>query len=139
MNNKAKFQFESFIIRKSLFELNEGLDETDLSIGFLPSGKLDRDNNIFHLQLGVDISSPSETFKIEIDSIGYFKYDIEDDSKLNSYLYLNAPALLFPYLRAYISSVTTLSGIKPIVLPTLNVSSIKDNLIENIEEMNLLG
>ncbi len=46
---------------------------------------------------------------------------------------MNAPAILFPYIRSYISTLSTLSGLSPIVLHTLNLTSLKDELLDNIE------
>lgn len=137
MENASSFQFENFIINKSLFELGNSTDISDLSVGFRPSGKLDLENQMFHLELSVSISDSSETLKVEIESVGFFKFENIESDKLSSFLYYNAPAILFPYLRAYISSLTTLSGIKPIVLPTLNLSNLKNDLEQNIVEVSL--
>lgn len=138
MENTSSFQFENFIINKSLFELGKNSEVSDLSVGFRPSGKLDLENQRFHLELSVFISDSSEAFKVEIDSVGFFKFENIEKDNLSSFLYYNAPALLFPYIRAYISSLTTLSGIKPIVLPTLNLSNLKDDLEQNIEKISLV-
>ena len=137
MENKSSFQFETFIINKSLFQLKENSQVSDLSIGFNPSGKLDLENQLFNLELAVFISDSSEAFKVEIESVGFFKFENIEKDNLSSFLYHNAPALLFPYLRAYISTLTTLSGIKPVVLPTLNLSNLKDELEQNIVETSL--
>ncbi len=137
MENTSSFQFENFLINKSLFELGDSTDISDLSIGFRPSGKLDIENQMFNLELAVFISDSSEVFKVEIEAVGFFTFDNIDKDSLTSFLYHNAPAILFPYIRAYISSLTTLSGIKPIVLPTLNLSNLKDDLEKNIVEISL--
>lgn len=137
MENPSSFQFENFIINKSLFELGNNSGVSDLSIGFRPSGKLDMVNQMFTLELAVFISDSSEAFKVEIESLGFFKFNNIEKEDLSSFLYFNAPAILFPYIRAYISSLTTLSGIKPIMLPTLNLSNLKDDLEQNIVEMSL--
>ena len=137
MENTSSFQFENFLINKSLFELGESSEVSDLSIGFRPIGKLDMENQMFNLELAVFISDSSEKFKVEIESVGFFKFENIEKDNLSSFLYYNAPAILFPYIRAYISSLTTLSGIKPIVLPTLNLSNLKDDLEQSIVETSL--
>ncbi|MEA3495293.1 MAG: protein-export chaperone SecB [Bacteroidota bacterium] len=134
---KSDFQFDSFIVTKSLFELNHNLDFLDLNINFKPTGKLDKTNNKFNLILGVKINDTSNNLNIDVEFIGYFKYTNLDDSNIKNFLYQNAPAILFPYIRAYISTLTTLSGINPIVLPTLNLVHLKDDLLNNIEEVDL--
>ena len=134
---KSDFQFDSFIVTKSLLELNHNLDSLDLNINFIPTGKLDKTNNKFNLILGVKINDASNNLNIDVEFIGYFKYTNLDDNDLEFFLYQNAPAILFPYIRAYISTLTTLSGINPIVLPTLNLVHLKDDLLNNIEEIDL--
>ena len=54
---------------------------------------------------------------------------------MNQYFYTNAPAILFPYIRAYISTLTNLSGYKPINLPTLNLTSLREDLEKNTSEV----
>ena len=55
-------------------------------------------------------------------TIAYFDQDIDEKMRA-SFFNVNAPAILFPYVRAHITTLTSLSGIKPIILPTLNLSS----------------
>lgn len=126
----SQFQFKGFQIKKSLIDINNN-DDLDLSIQFKPSGILNKKESTFVLNLGVVIKD-SDKLNIEILSESFFKYSNIDDDKLSNFLYLNAPAIMFPYLRAYISSLTALSGINPITLPTLNLSGLKSELESNI-------
>lgn len=126
----SQFQFKGFQIKKSLIDINNN-DDLDLSIQFKPSGILNKKDSTFILNLGVAIKD-SDKLNIEILSESFFKYSNIDDDKLSNFLYLNAPAIMFPYLRAYISSLTALSGINPITLPTLNLSGLKSELESNI-------
>lgn len=126
----SQFQFKGFKIKKSLIDINNN-DDLDLSIKFNPSGILDKKESTFILNLGIIIKD-SDKLNIEILSESFFKYSNISDDKLSNFLYLNAPAIIFPYLRAYISSLTALSGINPITLPTLNLSGLKSELESNI-------
>lgn len=54
---------------------------------------------------------------------------------LGMFFYTNAPALLFPYIRAYISTLTNLSGFEPINLPTLNMTQLGKELEQNTSEI----
>ena len=53
----------------------------------------------------------------------------------NNIFYINAPALLFPYIRAYISTLTNLSRLESINLPTLNMSGLGEDLKKNITDV----
>ena len=127
----SQFQFQGFKIKRSLIDINNHNGDLDLSIKFNPSGILDKKQSIFILNLGVVIKD-SDKLNIEITSESFFKYSNIEEDKLSNFLYLNAPAIIFPYIRAYISSLTVLSGINPINLPTLNLSGLKSELESNI-------
>jgi preprotein translocase subunit SecB len=126
------FQFKGFLIKKSLIVINSS-QNLDLSIKFNPTGFLDKKNSTFKLLLDIIISEKNNELNIEVSSEGTFSYNDLSDERLNNFLYLNAPAILFPYLRAYITSLTALSGVSPIVLPTLNLSGLKNDLEKNVK------
>ncbi|WP_222708016.1 protein-export chaperone SecB [Algibacter pacificus] len=46
--------------------------------------------------------------------------DISEEFKLSDFPKINAPAIAFPYLRAYISNLTLQSGFEPVMLPSIN-------------------
>ena len=58
--------------------------------------------------------------------------DVIEDTGYKNFIFTNAPAILFPYVRSYITSLTSLSGIKPVQLPILNISNLKDSLEKDI-------
>nr|AOE10630.1 preprotein translocase subunit SecB [uncultured bacterium] len=126
---KAQFQFEGFKIKKSLIDINKD-NNLDLSIKFRPSGVLNKKDSIFILTLDVVIKD-SEKLNIEISSESFFNFSNIEEERLSKFIYINAPSIMFPYLRAYISSLTALSGISPITLPTLNLSGLRDELKSN--------
>jgi preprotein translocase subunit SecB len=81
------------------------------------------------LEVGVLIEDENQKFKIDIVAVGTYVFDINiEPDTLDKYFYINAPAIIFPYIRAYISSLTALSGLKPINLPTLNLSNLGSEL-----------
>lgn len=45
---------------------------------------------------------------------------IDDEFKGRPYPYVNGPAISYPFLRAFIATITVNSGIKPILLPSIN-------------------
>lgn len=54
---------------------------------------------------------------------GLFKFDDGlEDIEVDSFISVNAVAILFPYLRSVISNLTINCGVQPVILPTLNIS-----------------
>lgn len=78
------------------------------------------------------MSDKNKSFKIKLCAIGLFQYEgsIEDSMQ---FFCINGPAILFPYIRAYLSSLSALSGIPLILLPTINMSGLADTLKSKIE------
>ena len=63
---------------------------------------------------------------------GVFSFKkVKEKENLSSYFYVNAPAIIFPYIRSYIAALTALSGMPSVNLPLMNlgkmVKSLKDN------------
>lgn len=70
------------------------------------------------------INDKNDSLKIFLNIEGQFEFDKDlTDPVKESFFNVNAPAILFPYVRAYISTLTALSGINPIILPTINLSN----------------
>jgi len=88
----------------------------------------------------VILKDSSGSFDINFKALGIFEFKEESNKEnLTNFFYTNAPAIIFPYIRAYISSVSALSGLKAINLPVLNLSSLKDQLKANtVKEDSLL-
>ena len=129
---ESKFQFKGFLIKRSVIELKDGQPSSKLTINFSPKGIIKQNESVFQLILGVKIEDENKTLLIEIEAVSDFLFnnDIDKDI-LDTLFYINAPALLFPYIRAYISTLTNLSGIKPVTLPTLNLSALGTELQKN--------
>lgn len=58
-----------------------------------------------------------------------FDNDLSETDK-NSFFNVNTPAILFPYIRAYVTALTALSGIPPVVMPTINLSAREVNVYQ---------
>ena len=55
-------------------------------------------------------------------------------NNLLNFICINAPAIIFPYIRAYVSTLTSLSGIPTIIMPTINMESVGRQLREKIQK-----
>ncbi len=129
----SNFQFLGYKILHSLIDLSEtDCDDSGLEIGFKTSGTVNKKNLTFDLNLSVLITNPDKSISIEINAVGYFRFEpVEDINDISGFFYNNASAILFPYLRAYIGTLTNLSGLKAVNLPTLNLSNLANDLKQN--------
>jgi preprotein translocase subunit SecB len=129
----SKFKFSNCKVERSTIEFKD-IDRASskLSIDIGVAGKDDRKNNRFSLKMDVKVRDEEENMNINVVMIGFFEFDHDcTEKELGMYFNTNAPAIIFPYVRAYIASLTTLSGVAPVVLPTLNVVRLAKELEEN--------
>jgi len=137
--NEAKsssFQFKGYRIERSLIELKSTEIGENFSISFNTKGIVNKAESTYQLSLTVYIKDKEDTINIEVDIVSFFVFDsqIEKD-QLDKLFYMNAPAIIFPYMRSYITTLTVLSGIDPVILPTLNLSALGKELEENTVEI----
>ena len=73
---------------------------------------------VFHIGL----NSKPKDFKMKITAVAHFSTteDIDDDFKNSMFVSVNAPAIAFPFVRAFISNLTLNSGYDPVILPSFN-------------------
>ena len=68
----------------------------------------------------------NKPFEMKIDLTGYFIVEGIEPERFKA----NAIAILYPYVRALISTYTANANINPLILPAINVNK----LIENSED-----
>lgn len=108
----------------------------DLTFSIIENSERVEEDNEFTLETGniffdtkkdefaviIKVNISDSLFDLKIESFFSFKLDEEvtEDFKLSDFPIINAPAIAFPYLRAYISNLTLQSGVEPIILPSIN-------------------
>ena len=129
---KSAFKFEKYSILRSVIDRKSDETPKSLQIGFEPKGTHFKEDSRFELLLMVRIEDEGKSLLIEVDASATYLLEGEvSDKMLKTFFYLNAPAILFPYIRAYIATLTTLSGMAPINLPTLNLTQLASQLERN--------
>lgn len=133
--NKSDFRLEGYLIRKSEFKIDTNFDKEDtLNINIHPNGLKEKDK--FTLTLDLHIKDKKDLFNVNIlmEAYFYFREDIPFDM-MGHFFTINAPAIIFPYIRGYISMLTSLSGCGTVMLPTLNLTDLGKELASNIKEI----
>jgi len=98
------------------------------------------DENIFNIALNVTFfstSASSEEHEVDffIKMIGLFE-KIGDHSEIpNDYFVnVNAPAIIFPFVREHVSSITAKAGIDAVLLPPFNFVDNYQKSLQNDQE-----
>jgi preprotein translocase subunit SecB len=120
---KLKFKGVDFpFVKVKSKSIYNDSDEMDIDVNihpqyFLPKGSL----NKFHIVMNVTINV-ADCLDIEISAIGTFILSgVEGDEDIRKqFINANAPAIMFPYVRAFVSTLTSNLGkiTSSITLPT---------------------
>ena len=131
--NKAAFALLGYKFDKVKLDLSSLHPETKFNIMFYPSGVFYPKTGEFTLKFAFSAKvDGNDADVIYINCVATYKFkDVREFSEIPEYFYANSIAILFPYVRAFVSTVTLQANIRPIVLPTYNVSPLKDDLIRN--------
>lgn len=134
---RAAFKLENYTFKKVNIDLDLRNAE-EVEINFVPSGKFKKteSTSLFELSFAFFAKSKKTDFPfIEIQCIATFEFaENISYSDIPEFFYANCIAIIFPYVRAYISTVTLQANITPILLPTMNLSSLAKPLRENTRE-----
>ena len=141
----AVISFENYVIDKSIYLANdkfEGGDESGnlrVPVNFSAEVGIDREQEkayvIINLELGNTEDEEAIThipFTCEVSIRGIYRYsseDLNDDDELKAFLGGNAVAILYPYLRSYVSTLTNITNQFPAyTLPVMNFAeTIREN------------
>ena len=121
-NNNPVISFENYLISEMKFRKLSDEDE----------------KNKFGINIGVDESKKFVKLKvflsterdiIEVEMIGEFEFSDEmKEEEKTKFLKINGAAILYPYVRAYISNISSFDKeALPIIIPTVNFQQIYEN------------
>lgn len=131
---KAAFALKDYRFKKVSMDLSVIDDKSDIVVDFKPWGVFDKKTNMFFLTIeftAKDKNKPETDYiYIESESVFQFNQDISLET-IPDFFYANSIAIIFPYIRAFVSTVTLQANTDALVLPTMNLTALKDILKEN--------
>ena len=133
MEKQNKIHLKRAFVKSVNFEYKKDFREDELdtlvNIKKEPIFKEDIDNEYIIL---FDGSFENEIFDLKIEFVAIFgtSEKIDADFKKSTFVKSSSPAIAFPYLRSFISTLTLNAGLPPLILPAYNFT--KEN--EQIDE-----
>jgi len=133
----ASFDFEKFIIPN--FSYNDSNNrESSLNLNFTPKGRYYQKSAQFELELDFWANENDEANKnvIYVKLIATFKFNIAGTLlDIPPFFYKNAIAIVYPFIRTFISTLTLQANTGLILLGLMNLSSLEKELIDNTTEI----
>ncbi|MHC5354197.1 protein-export chaperone SecB [Myroides sp. LJL115] len=130
-----KIQLKNWKISNLNLSLVDGNVKREENTFDLESGSFfsdEKSNNSFSVAFKLTIKD--KLFNLSVEALFNFELldqEVTEDFKLSSFPKVNAPAIAFPYLRAFVSNLTLQSGLEPVMLPSINFSQLanKDQIL----------
>jgi preprotein translocase subunit SecB len=137
---KAAFTLSNYkITNASLnYEVISNQDKK-IKVDFNPSGVYNQKNGLYKLTLDFYAFEEGKVDKENpfIRTVIIADYQFENVTSLDEipvFFYSNSIAIIYPYIRAFVSNLSLQANMPPFILPTLNLSmlesTLKDNTIE---------
>lgn len=133
---KAVFNLQDYFFTNIQLHLSNLEDENTLSLGFDPRGVFDKEKKNFKLIFDFKaVADKSGIVVSEVTCEADFQFrDAISFEEIPPYFFSNSIAIVFPYVRAMVSTLTLQSNMKrPIILPTMNLTSLQDQLRNQVE------
>ncbi len=129
--NKAAFQLMDYKFDKIELNFADIPTNPNMVIEFNPSGIFKENESIFALTFEFNANIENIDSKIiSIRCVSLFKFNEKISfDEIPDYFYSNIIAILFPYIRAFVSTISLQANIRPIIIPTLNLSALREDLI----------
>lgn len=128
----AAFKLDAFNFPKASIDFNVPQNAT-LNLAFSPSGVYHEKTGVF--QLSFEVAVTCEETKLEVIRVNcWSRFIFQNPLKVEEipdFFYPNSIAILFPYVRAFVSTISLQANVNPIVLPTINLLPITETLKNN--------
>ncbi len=131
--NPIAFNFSKYYFTEAVIKFPKTQNEDlSLSVSFFPEGRFYKDKYLYELNLSVKVFVDIEGEKqemIHVNCVSEFQFQSEIEyDQIPDFFYPNSIAIVFPYIRAFVSTLTLQANVNPVVLPTMNLTSLKDEL-----------
>lgn len=128
---EAAFSLINYSIVKAILDLENLPIGSTFNLDFNPSGVYEQNSGKYTLCLTFQAKCENiEAVNIKIIAVYQFKKTLGFND-IPSYFYSNSIAIIFPYIRAFVSTLTLQANVVPIMLPTLNISALENVLRNN--------
>jgi len=131
---KAAFSLESFVFNQVFIDADKYTGDK-FKIDFNASGLYYKSANKYELNLifkALHDETDTENFFVRVNCKAQFVFNPDTmEVGIPDYFYSNSIAIVYPFIRSFISSLTLQSNVKLILLPTMNLSSLEAPLKEN--------
>ena len=126
------FNFSKYKLKEFVFTI-PNYEPSEVELAFTPTGIYNQEKGIFVLTTSLIANYPEtqqEFAKVILD--GFFEFPTKTTwEEIPEFFFDNSIAILYPYIRAFMSTVTAIAGMKLLTIPTYRFVGMGDQLKQN--------
>lgn len=130
--DEVAFSLKTYKFSKASLDFNIP-DKANLVVSFNPIGTYSQSTGVYQLHFDVLVEckeTNSNVLKVTCEASFKFNKSLKLD-EIPIFFYPNSLAILFPYVRAFVSTLSLQANVRPVMLPTINLMGLTDTLREN--------
>lgn len=106
--------------------VQKDIEKNNFELGF-DVGFSEEESTSFRIKFKAQISSLLG-YELSVEYSSFFETDeaITDNFKISNFVTINAPAIAYPFLRSFISTITLNAGYDPVLIPTINFQALAE-------------
>jgi len=130
----ATFTLKSYRFLQVSMDM-ETQEAATLSVSFDPCGEYSKSTGEYKLRLITRVSSEEKEFISTTLQVVFGFIEPIELSEIPDYFYPNCMAIVFPYVRSFLSTLSLQANVPPIILPIINFSDLQGILKRNTKEV----
>lgn len=111
------------ILNSSFHRCEEEIRDLKLQLGIERSIEEISPQTQYKVSLTLHLGDSDDNLAVSVECVGTFSIENFSDKTI---IEKNAVAIMFPYIRSYVSTISTQPGMTPIVIPAININSLFD-------------
>lgn len=129
---EVAFSLKTYKFSKASLDFNIP-NNANLTVSFNPIGTYSQSTGVYHLYFDVLVEckeTNSNVIKVTCEASFEFNQSLKLE-EIPVFFYPNSLAILFPYVRAFVSTLSLQANVRPVMLPTINLMGLTETLRKN--------
>lgn len=127
-NIRSPLTFDNYTVNYVTFKANPRFEADSVALNFEITSKVDSNEQnadvTLCLTLFADAEENNYPFEMELNVTGHFRVTEDVVAGEGDLFRLNAISILFPYVRALVTTFTSNCNVSPLILPPINVHKV---------------
>lgn len=132
-NYKSPLLLKNISITEALLKINPTPKEDNGQLNLSVSKNIKKiTDNIFNILVKTSLSSDNKDIDISVTCSSTFEVSEDIEKEIaDTLIARNTISIIFPFIRSYISTITSIPNMSPIVIPPININKLIEDQERN--------